>query len=109
MPRPPRKPVSRHRLDRAARRYLERWFTTRAHLRTLLLRRVDTSLAAHGGDRDEATAWVDAVLDELVRAGLLDDRRFALDRASLLHRRGNPTRLIRAKLAAKSVPSPLID
>lgn len=109
MTRAPRKPVSPRRLDRAAHRYLERWFTTRAHLRMLLMRRVDASIAAHGGDREEAAAWVDQVLDALVRQGLLDDARFARDRARLLHRHGTSTRMIRAKLAQKGVRTSLID
>ncbi len=102
MPKPP-KPVTRRRLEGVARRYLERWFTARAHLERLLIRRVDRALEAHGGDREEALAWVSSILDDLEREGHLNDARFAADRARLLQRRGASTRAITAKLSVKGV------
>ena len=102
MPRPP-KPMTAARLERVARHYLERWFTARAHLRRILVRRVDKALAAYPGDREQALGWVDTLLDRLERDGRIDDARFAADRAKLLHRRGDSFRRIEAKLFAKGL------
>jgi len=109
MPKPLREPETPASLERHARWYLERYATARAHLRHLLMRRVDRSIAQFGGDRDEAAGWVDSLLGRLDRAGALDDLRFATDRARALHLRGNSTRRIRAKLSEKGVPGALVD
>jgi regulatory protein len=73
-----------------ARRYLERWFTSRAHLRRLLLKR---------GEPDV----VDRVLDRLVADGHLDDAKYARAKADALARRGASRLAIRAKLFGKGV------
>ncbi len=78
-------------------------------MRRILVRKVDKALAVHQGDRDEALQWVDEVLDRLVKEGALDDRRYAIDKARALVRRGNPTRMVQMKLRAKGVAGPLID
>jgi len=52
---------------------------------------------------------VDALLDRLVRAGLLDDERYTRARVAALQRKGNSMRLIRAKLAEKGLRGPLVD
>ena len=49
--RTPRKPTAAY-LERVALWYLERWFTTRSHLRRRLVERIDRGLAVHGGDRE---------------------------------------------------------
>ncbi|MFZ5480114.1 MAG: regulatory protein RecX [Myxococcota bacterium] len=78
-------PVEAH-----ARRYLERYATTRAHLRRLLRKR---------GEPEE----IERVLDQLVAEGAIDDARYAAGRAEALARRGNSRAAIRGKLAAKGV------
>lgn len=78
-------PVEAH-----ARRYLERYFTSRAHLRRLLLKR---------GEAEE----VDRVLDLLAAEGRLNDALFAQSKATSLARRGTSRAGIRAKLAVKGV------
>jgi regulatory protein len=109
MPKRSPKPETSVTLDRHARWYLERYATARAHLRRLLLRRVDRSLALFGGDRDEAIGWMEALLDRLERQGALDDLRFATDRARSLHSRGTSMRKIQANLAQKGVRKNTID
>ncbi|MCA9576082.1 MAG: RecX family transcriptional regulator [Polyangiales bacterium] len=95
-------------LKNAALHYLETRSSSRANLRRLLVRRVERSLQEHGGDREEQLGWVDALLDELVRLRLLDDAVYAAQRARSLARAGNGSRKIRAKLAEKGVPAPLV-
>lgn len=96
------------RLGRIARHHLDRYATTRAHLRRLLVRRIDRALERHGGDREVLQAALDSLLDTLESEGLLDDARFAHDRAATLHRRGLPVRAIRGKLREKGVPPTLV-
>lgn len=109
MPRRPPKPLTPKRLARQVDHYLQRWFTTRGHLRRLMSRKVDRAIEHHGGDRDEALRWLDAVLDDCEASGLLNDERYALDRARLLHGRGCSRQAIRTKLSQKLVAPALID
>ncbi|MFN7144965.1 MAG: RecX family transcriptional regulator [Myxococcota bacterium] len=90
-------------LDAAARDYLTRWFTTRAHLRRLLLRRVDRSIAAHGGDRAALADAIDRVLDRLAAAGALDDGAYARDKTRSLLRRGVSEAGVRQRLSARGL------
>lgn len=119
--KPPRR-ISASYLQAVTARYLERYATTRAHLRRLLMQRVQRARAHHGeayvrGQVTEAddgplaagAALVDAELTRLQELGWLDDRRFATDRARALHRRGTGIRAIRAALRNKGVPADIID
>ena len=83
--------------------YLERHATSTAHLRSLLLQRVRRSAEAHGTDPAEGQALVEAELERLERLGLLNDARYAEDKARSLRRRGASTRKVRATLQEKGV------
>lgn len=102
MPKVPRK-ITRDRLYNITAAYLERFASPRAHLRRLLMRRVDQAIAVHGGERADFEPWVDEVLDEFVRLGVIDDARYAEARARTLVARGRSTRNIEAGLAAKGL------
>ncbi len=104
----PKKATARY-LENAALYHLERYATSRSHLARLLMMRVERSARAHGTDREEGAKQIDAILDKLVRNGLLDDRGYAETRARSLHRRGTSARGIRADLAAKGVAADLIE
>lgn len=106
--RRPKKPTPAY-LERVALWYLERWFTTRAHLRRKLIERVDRGLAEHGGEREEALASVDAILDQLEKARILDDWQYVRGRAASLKRRGASERAIHAKLSAKGAERAMVD
>jgi regulatory protein len=98
---PPR--ITPSYIENAALHYLERFSSSSANLRRVLLRKVERSLAHWGGEREEALATVDAALAKLAGLGYLDDARFAETKALSLHRRGGSLRVIRATLAAKGV------
>lgn len=109
MARKPKR-LTRSRLRNVTVHYLERYSTTRGHLRRLLVRKVDTSLRHFADDdRDTMIGWVDSLLDQLVQQGLINDRAFASSRMEKLIRRGLSERAIRANLRGKSVPAGLID
>ncbi len=96
-------------LRNAALFYLGRYAGSSAHLRRLLLAKVARSAPAHGTDPQAGAAAVEALIAELLEAGLLDDARYAEDRALILFRRGASARAIRGALLAKGVASELIE
>ncbi|MGE5545605.1 MAG: regulatory protein RecX [Solirubrobacterales bacterium] len=100
--RPPAK-ISPQYLENAALHYLERFASSSANLRRVLIRKVDRSLAHWGGEREAAVRQVEATLAKLARLGYLDDAAYAAQKVQGLHRRGKGVRAIRAALAVKGV------
>ena len=98
----PRKATAAY-LERAALFHLQRYATTTAMLRRVLLRRAARSARAHGTDPAAGRAMVEALLERFARAGLLDDARFARARAESLLARGTSPRAIAFKLKARGV------
>lgn len=96
-------------LERAALHYLERFATSAANLRRVLMRKVDQSARAHGTDPAEGGRWVEALIERYLRSGLLNDAAYAEMKTSGLRRRGTSARAIRMKLAAKGLDADLID
>ncbi len=74
-------------LARAAYWYLERFATSAENLRRVLMRRGEKAARAHGSDRDDGAAFVDAIIRRLRGDGLLDDGAYAEARAAGLARR----------------------
>lgn len=96
-------------LERAALHYLERYASSAANLRRVLMRKVERSARYHGDDPAEGTALVEDLVARYVRAGLLDDRAYAEAKTRSLHRRGDAARAIRGKLLARGVGQNDID
>lgn len=90
-------------LENAALHYLERFASSSANLRRVLLRKVDRSVAHWGGTREDHLSQVDAVIAKLARLGYLNDAAYAEAKVRALHRAGKGSRTIRATLAAKGV------
>ena len=106
--RGPREATAKY-LRNAALHYLDRYATSSAHLRRLLLAKVARSARAHGSDPQAGAAAVEALIAEFLGAGVLDDARYAGERALVLFRRGASARAIRGALLAKGVASDLIE
>ncbi|TCS64974.1 regulatory protein RecX [Varunaivibrio sulfuroxidans] len=96
-------------LENAALYYLERFASSAANLRAVLMRKVVKSAYHHGADPKEGETWVDALIARFVASGLLDDRAYAEARVASLRRQGNSARAIRAKLLQKGVDGELIE
>lgn len=112
-PRPPKrrrgpKPATAAYLENAALHYLERFASSSANLRRVLGRKVARAAAAHGSDPREGEQLVEAIIARYLRAGLLDDRAYAVQKARSLRRRGASRYGIRGKLAVKGVDAGLI-
>ncbi len=100
--RPAKRPTP-DRLRRRALAYLERFSTSRAHLGSVLRRRAFREAASLELDPEPIEASIEALLDDLARLGLLDDRAFAETRVRRLVEKGRPTRRIMQELATKGV------
>lgn len=96
-------------LNKAALRYIDRYATSRANLRRVLLARVERSARAHGTDRETGAAAVEQILQRLTEAGLLDDGAYAEGQARRHLRAGASGRFMRAKLAAKGLDRATIE
>jgi regulatory protein len=101
--------VTASSLENAALHYLERFASSTANLRRILLRRVRRSALEHETDPAEGAALVDALIERLIRSGVLDDRRYAEAKAQTLHRRGTSRRLLAGRLAQQGLDGALID
>lgn len=106
--RPPTK-ISASYLENAALHYLERYSSSRANLRRVLMRKVDRSLAHWGGEREDCAQLVDAAIAKLARLGYLDDGAYAETKVRSLQRKGASRRLIAVHLGAKGVEAETIE
>ncbi len=103
------KPPTPERLRRRALFYLERFAASRARLRLVLRRRALRDAAALALPPEPVAEAIEALLDDLERMGLLDDRAFATGRARSLAAKGRPPRRIARELAAAGVDRPSIE
>jgi regulatory protein len=104
----PVKPITAQRLENVALHYLQRFASSSANLKRVLMRRVERAARAAAPDEAEAVrAHGAGLVEELVarylRSGLLDDAAFAQAKARSLHRRGASLRAIRQGLALRGV------
>jgi regulatory protein len=111
--RPPRLPpaIGDAVLEKSALFYLERYSSSSAQLRRVLLRRVKRAEML-GTDKPEAEAarrHIETLVARFLASGLLDDRRFAEAKAASLQRRGTSRRRIRERLVSKGVERELVD
>jgi regulatory protein len=90
-------------LQRAAMAYLERYSSSAENLRRVLRRKVDKRCRLRGEDPAEFHDAIDEVVSKSLRAGLIDDTRYAQARVATLRRRGGSARAIQAKLSAKGI------
>lgn len=98
---PPR--ITPSYIENAALHYLERYSSSRANLRRVLMRKADRSLAHWGGEREDAARIVDQVVAKLAGLGYVDDSQYAETKVRALNRKGGSLRAISARLYAKGV------
>ncbi|HLJ65360.1 MAG TPA: RecX family transcriptional regulator [Stellaceae bacterium] len=96
-------------LERSALFYLERFASSSANLRRVLMAKVTRSARAHGTDPAEGARFVEALITRFIASGFLDDRAYALAKAASLGRRGASKHAIKQRLAVKGLPGELID
>ena len=97
--------ITEHYLQWVVDDYLKKFFTSKAHLRRLIMQRVKKSAQAHGEGLEEGTQLLDALLDRLEASGVLNDTAYAASKVRSLSARGGSARGIAAKLGAKGLSS----
>jgi regulatory protein len=100
--------ITANSLNNIALHYLERFASSAANLRRVLMRRVQRAAAHHGSDPAEGAALVDALIRRFEASGLLDDQRYAAAKAATLRRRGGSRRAISGRLAQHGVAAELV-
>lgn len=103
------KPITVKRLENIAAAYIDRYASSSGRLRDVLLRRVRKARHAEAPVVENAEAVIDGIVAKYVKAGVLDDRRFAERKADSLSRRGTSQRRIREKLAMARVGRDDVD
>ena len=103
------KPITAKRLENIAASYMDRYASSAGRLRDVLLRRVRKARHAEASVVDDAEAVIEGIVARYVKAGILDDRRFAEHKADTLSRRGTSQRRIREKLALARVGREDVD
>lgn len=103
------KRITESYLKNVALWYLERYASSAANLRNVLMRRVRDSSAYHGTDPADGAAMVEELIRRYAEAGILNDRLFAETRARSLAARGSSAKMIRRKLMEKGVAAGDID
>lgn len=101
-PRPPRR-LAPADLKGAALDYLDRFAATRARVRQVMLRKIRSSVRAHGDDPAPLLAALEETVQWLELSGFLSDRAYAEAKARALAARGTSRAHIIARLAAKGV------
>jgi regulatory protein len=97
--------ISPELLERWALGYLGRYASSAETLRRVLLRRARRRLPPGAAEAQQAAALIDVLIERYRRSGLLDDVAYAAGRARSLHRRGESSVKIRARLAASGIES----
>ena len=87
--------------------YLGRYSSSRQRLREVLQRFAMRKLAAY--EQAEVACAIDAVLDDCIRLGYVDDAAFALSRACSKRRSGGSALAIRRSLAEHAIGRDLAD
>ncbi len=107
--RNPRK-ITANYLHNYAMFYLERFSSSSANLKKILMRRVHKSVPFHGEPSMEiATKMVDDTVAKLIELKIIDDALYAKSRTTSFRRAGNSKRQISAKLFAKGLESDQIN
>ena len=105
-PKRPPPPMTRVRLRQIAEDYVSRFGGPSSNLRRVLKRHIDKAARAHAEERDVTQGWqaeVDAIVAEFLRAGALDDARYAQNAAQSLAQRGVAPRVVAYRLQQKGI------
>lgn len=95
-------------LERAALHYLERYSSSVENLRRVLGRKARRRRGPDAEPDPGLEPAIAAVVEQVVRSGLVDDASFAAAKVGALTRRGASTRAIRTRLAAKGLAADLV-
>ena len=92
------KTESQQSLRKAGLRYLEKYAASTQSLREVLKKRTLRFEVPDASDVNVFDSWIDNIIDQFTKNGLLNDQLFAQARANSLFRKGTSIRMIRSKL-----------
>lgn len=101
-------PVTAAWLEHVASSYLDRYGASIAMLRRMLVRRVAKRAQRRGEEPEAFADLVEETIGRAIRAGLVDDARFATARLATLRRRGVSTRAAGAALTGRGIGRDLV-
>lgn len=102
-----RQQVTPQDLERFAMRHLDRFGSSAANLRWVLIRRVRRIEQAQQESFPDAPAWIDDTVAALLTRGYLDDRKYAVSLVERMRARGCSSRRIEHSLGEKGIPRTL--
>lgn len=102
-PRKAPKKISKTYLENAALHYLQRYASSSANFRKVMMRKVKRSCQHHGQDPGEFAPLVEDLVRRYVEVGLMDDAAYAKAKTSSLRRTGKSRQAIQAKLHVKGL------
>lgn len=113
--RDPKKPkipkkISERYLHNSGLTYLQRFATSSAHFKTVMMRKIDKSCRHHKEqDREACEAMLDALIPKFQDLGLLNDDAYIRGVVTSCRRRGLSSAKIRQKLTQKGITHNLIE
>ncbi len=102
--RKPPKRITATYLHNAGLYYLQRFSSSSANFRKVMMRKIDRSCAAHADlNREECKKLLESQITRFQEAGLLNDAAYSRGMVDSLRRRGLSARMIHAKLQSKGM------
>jgi len=98
----PRK-ISKSYLENAGLYYLQRYATSAANFRRVMMRKVEKSCRHHQQDAAQFVPLVDDLVARYISSGLLNDASYAQAKTATLRRQGKSKQMIHAKLQVKGL------
>ena len=103
------KKITQQRLENIALFYLERYESSRARLKQVLLRRVARARREGGELSEDVPAWIEAVCDKMVHLGYVNDTRYAENVWRSYSSAGKSVRWIVGKLKQAGIAEDVIS
>ena len=102
------KKITQQRLENIALFYLERYESSQARLKQVLLRRIAKARRADTDVPEDAPKWVEAVCEKMVHLGYVNDKRYAENVWRSYSAAGKSVRWIVGKLKQAGVAEDVI-
>ena len=103
------KPITEQRLKNIALFYLERFDASSTKLRQVLKRRIQRQKMQGMIINNQASKWVENIIQEMMRLGYINDERYIENSVRRLSEQGKSTSFIRQKLLSEGLPSEIIE
>lgn len=97
------------RLIRSAIHYLDRYGSSSANLRRVLIRKVDRAAQFHDRNPAEFMPIIEAVVEKCVQSGLVNDKAYAEAKTAADRRRGRSSRQIAMRLRTKGIAADTVS